>query len=162
MKARRHYIESITDGMYAIKREFLRQGFAKVVESGKPCLPVKNDAAHITSSQWAVLAIIIKKGGDVGIKEITTELGITSSATTQFVDGLVNKGYLVRKDNAADRRIRSVTLSDKHKKNIDNMRAKSIKQFAAMFDALTNKELAQYAALNKKIVDSILQRSSNI
>jgi len=59
----------------------------------------------ITHSQLFVLAII-EKCHDIGIKEISKKLNISSSAATQLVDGLVENGYVVRKADAADRRHR--------------------------------------------------------
>ncbi len=156
MKTRKQRIESIAEGMYAIRRKFMTQGLTGAKKSGKFCHHAKGDKHHITPSQWAVLAIVTKKE-DISIKELGKCLGITSSAATQLVDELVNKEYLVRENNTRDRRALSLRLSDQHKKRMADMKARNLQRFTAMFNVLTDKELAQYAALSKKITDGVPQ-----
>ena len=103
------------------------------------------------------LAAVMRKE-NVSITELAETLGVTASATTQLVDELVIKGYLMREDKTGDRRTLSLSLSDKCKKKFGDMKTKHIDRFMRMFDALTDKELEQYAAFNKKIAESILKK----
>lgn len=52
----------------------------------------------------------------------------------------------------------SLKLSDKSKKQIVKMKAVGTKCFMIIFDCLSDKEVAQYATLNKKISDNILNK----
>jgi DNA-binding MarR family transcriptional regulator len=146
MTNRKQHIEAILANMNAIKRTLMTQGLAK-----------NRGSARITPSQWTVLAMVMRKESN-SIKDVATGLGVTSSATTQLVDELVNKGFLTRHASARDRRTLSLALSLKYRKKMGDMRAKSMKQLGGMFDALTDKELAQYAALNKKVAESIINK----
>jgi DNA-binding MarR family transcriptional regulator len=138
-KTRKLHIESIIGNIYAIRRKFSDSGAAK------------NGQHDITSSQWAVLARVLKKE-NIGVKELGRELGITSSAITQLVDELVLKGYLVRQSSRSDRRALSLKLSDLRKKQIFAIKARTIRRLTSMFNALNDEELARYDILNKKIV----------
>ena len=93
-----------------------------------------------------------KKGA--GIKEIAEKLEMTSSAATQLVDGLVENGYLIRKNNTIDRRAILLEISPKHRKKMNNIKEKAIERFTVLFKTLNDKELATYAALQKKIIDT--------
>ncbi len=108
----------------------------------------------ITHSQLFVLAII-EKNQNIGIKEISRKLNITSSASTQLVDGLVAKGYVIRKSSSKDRRALHLSLSPQGRSHIADMKKKRMKMMMKFFDPLNDEELATYLALYKKIVTSI-------
>ncbi len=108
----------------------------------------------ITHSQLFVL-VIIEQHRNIGIKEISKKLNISSSATTQLVDGLVDNGYVVRKTDSKDRRALQLELSKKGKKHIAGLKNKYIKTIASLFDVLSNKELEIYLKLHKKILSKI-------
>lgn len=108
----------------------------------------------ITHSQLFVLAII-EKCHDIGIKEISKKLSISSSAATQLVDGLVENGYVVRKADAADRRALQLELSVKGRSHIAELKNKRLETIATLFDALNDRELKTYLNLHKKILSKI-------
>jgi len=111
----------------------------------------------ITPSQGFVLRFVAKNNS-ANIKAITQALNITSSAATQLVDGLVDKGYLVRKNNPDDRRVIILLLSLKAKKFFKECKEQGLQKMMEIFDILTDEELTQYAALNKKLVDFISKK----
>jgi DNA-binding MarR family transcriptional regulator len=108
----------------------------------------------ITPSQGFVLRFVAKNS-PVSVKAIAGSLHVTSSAATQLIDGLVDKGYLVRNENPDDRRIIALSLSEKAKKLFNEFREQGLQKMTELFDALTDEELVQYAALNKKIIDRV-------
>jgi DNA-binding MarR family transcriptional regulator len=150
MSSRKQYIAAIMESMHAVRRALILRHASKFSLG-------KHEKMSITPSQWAVLSIVMEKG-TTGVKELARSLGITSSATTQLVDGLVARGYLVRKSNVHDRRALSLELSEKKKKEMGALKKHMMGHFAAMFEALDDKELAHYARLNKKIVEHILKK----
>src|ERR1035437_6017857 len=72
---------------------------------------------RITPSQLEVL-MFVEQYGESTVKDVAKALGITSSAATQLIDGLVASGYLIRKTSTLDRRIVKLTLSKKTKTQI--------------------------------------------
>jgi DNA-binding MarR family transcriptional regulator len=112
---------------------------------------------HISLSQLVVLRIVSEYDG-ISIKEISGKLGITSSAVTQLVDGLVNKGYTRREGSLEDRRSLRVFLSSSGKEKINTLRLKGLKKLYSIFNVLDDEELETYCDLNRKIVDKILSR----
>jgi DNA-binding MarR family transcriptional regulator len=146
MKKRIHLIEEILNSFHA---------FRNMIRAKTASLGPQN---QITHSQWFVLTVIghIQK---TSVKELSEILGMSSSAVTQFVNGLVQSGYVMRHQDPKDRRSAELKLSPKGKKYIAATKEKRIVEMAGIFDALTDRELEQYARLQKKIISRFSNRS---
>ena len=112
---------------------------------------------QITFTEMIVLRIVEDHAG-IGIKELAGILGITSSAATQQVDGLVRKGYLVRAAAAQDRRSLQISLSPEMAKKINVLKRQGVSKLNSVFAALNDEEFLTYCALSKKIANQILER----
>ncbi len=143
MNDRRKLIEKIIENIHVIKHEIIAGihfFFADI---------------QITHSQWLVLHLV-KRNGTISIKDLANLLDTTSSAATQIVNGLVNKGLLLRKRNPDDRRTLKIELSEKFKNQFDSIKNKSFKTLSLLFDVLDDDELLKYCELNDKIAGKIL------
>jgi DNA-binding MarR family transcriptional regulator len=105
----------------------------------------------ITPSQGFVLRLVAS-GEAVNTKTLAQKLNISSSATTQLVDALVEKGLLVRTDSAHDRRIISLSLSKKAEDLYQEFKKKSLEDVKLLFDVFSDDELLQFVNLNKKLL----------
>lgn len=112
----------------------------------------------ITPSQGFVLRFV-GENNSANVKAIAQALNITSSAATQLIDGLVEKGYLIRKGNPDDRRVIALSLSEKAKKLFKEFKEQRLQKMLELFDPLTDEELVQYTTLNKKIVGNITNKN---
>jgi len=104
----------------------------------------------ITHSQWFVLGII-KHCQTSNVKDISKQLGISPSATTQLIDGLVENGYVIRKADPKDRRSVTLDISAKGKKRMMSMKKERLEKMEKLFAPLSDAELETYLKLNKKI-----------
>lgn len=114
---------------------------------------------HITHSQWFVLTMIghFKKRS---IKDLAQALEMSSSAVTQFVNGLVQAGLVSRKEDPNDRRLVELELSPRGKKHLADTKEKRITEMAEIFDALTDKELEEFVRLHRKISSKFSDKKS--
>ena len=142
MNDRRKLIEKSIENIYAIRSKIVAE------------MHLYFNVMQITHSQWIVLQLV-KKNVDISIKDLAGILGITSSATTQIVDSLVNKEFLFRKRNPDDRRVLKVALTEKSRAQIDLLKSKSFSTLSSLFDALDDDELLEYCELNSKIKGGI-------
>lgn len=142
MPGRKQDIKTIVDAMHAIRRKFIA------------CNGVKKTASSITPSQWAVLGVILENK-KVGVTDVAQQLGISSSAATQLVEGLVEKGYIVRRADKTDRRAFTLEIPSKHLRKIELLKSQTLERFTHLFGALTDKELKTYALLNQKLTRDI-------
>jgi DNA-binding MarR family transcriptional regulator len=107
--------------------------------------------ASITESQWLVIGHIFRNDGCT-TNEAAKALEMSGSAVTQLVNGLVTKGFVVRKRDEDDHRAFRLMLSKESRKRIDVHKKKRMQMMLKMFEALTDKEFEHYLALNKKII----------
>ncbi len=147
MENRRKIVEEITEALYLIRRKIASE------------MHHLSDEMQITHPQWIVLHHV-KKGGMTSIKDLANFLGITSSAATQIVDGLVKKELLLRKRNEEDRRILNIELSGKAISRFNSIKSTSFNTLSALFDVLDDKELEDYRDLNNKIASRIPDKSA--
>ncbi len=149
MSTRKQRIEEILHSFHALRS--ITKARARVLDA--------NHQVHITHSQWFVLRVVehFKKRN---IKDIAEALEMSSSAATQLVDGLVQKGYVLRQENPEDRRLVQLELSPKGKKHIAASKEKRIHEMAEIFDALTDQELKEFVRLLKKITSRIMHKKS--
>jgi DNA-binding MarR family transcriptional regulator len=142
MNDRRKLIEKSVENIYAIRKKIVGE------------MHLHFGTMQITHSQWVVLHLV-KKNADISIKDIAGLLGITSSATTQIVNTLVNKGCLFRKRNPDDRRVLKVALTEKSTTQLDSVKNKSFDTLSSLFDVLDDDELLKYCVLSSKITGNI-------
>lgn len=146
MTNRKQLIEDILNSFHAMRHKMKPKEFNSTHQN------------NITHSQWFVLGII-GNCKNASVKDISGMLGMSSSGATQLVDGLVQNGYVVRKDDPKDRRLVQLELSSKGKKQMAILRGKRIKEIEKLFDALTDSELETYLRLHKKITSKFLDKS---
>lgn len=141
MSQRSETIEAIMENFRHLKHS-LAEGFV---------FPKENT---ITPAQGFVLHFIAKSR-ESSVKDIAEKMRITSSAATQLSDALVKNGLLERRENAADRRAVSLTLSAAGKKKIAYMKEKGMKKMEELFSPLSDTEMETYLKLNQKIVENL-------
>src|SRR5437879_2790900 len=67
----------------------------------------------LTYSQWQVLSLVGKRApGAATQREIQSCLRVESATLTGVIDGLVRRGWLVRSENAEDRRVNELRLTE--------------------------------------------------
>jgi len=137
----------------------LMQGFEALHRSTKFRPPGFDDSAPVTPSQLRVLMVLEGQNGS-SLKEVAHLLGVSSSATTQLIDGLVANGYVIRKEDSADRRKMTITISDKTKKHIKKMKDMISQQFLELFEALTDEEFDQFHHLQMKAVEGFAKKKN--
>lgn len=148
---RERNLERILESIHAIKRVMsARHDSAE--------RPACHGRAHtpITPAQWEALATVLKKGS-LSVGELARALGVSSSAATQLVDELVQKGYLLRRESADDRRVQTLSLNERSRTEFASVRAEFAGHFARLFQGLNDDELAQYARLSQKVAESALE-----
>lgn len=137
MLSRKETLEEILKTLQLIKRALTRQHNSL-------------ESQEITPSQWAVIRIVHHQK-QTTVKEIAKELCISSSATTQLIDGLVEEGYIKRKEGKADRRLTHLSLSAKAKERLNKIKKEILARLLKMFKPLSDKELRYYLNLQQKI-----------
>ena len=145
MTQRRQQIEKMMEDLGVMKRQMM---------AGAPCHAKEG---HVTPSQWLVLQYL-RKQKTATMKEVAGALSMTSSAATQLVESLVQKGYVSKETNNEDKRALSLSLSSKSKKHIEAFRKKRIEAIEQVFGVLSDREFTTYCQLLGKITKGLVTK----
>lgn len=67
----------------------------------------------LTYSQWQVLSLVGKRApAPATQREVQSCMRVEAATLTGVVDGLVRRGWLLRRENAADRRVNELSLTE--------------------------------------------------
>jgi DNA-binding MarR family transcriptional regulator len=66
-------------------------------------------------------AFLVDEAGSLRVSELSDKLGLSLSATSRMVDGLVERGLLRREEDPEDRRARVLTLTAKGQAFVDRL-----------------------------------------
>jgi DNA-binding MarR family transcriptional regulator len=105
----------------------------------------------LAPSQWLVLHLVGRNSG-IGVKELAAALGITSSAATQLIDGLVKKGLLLRQPSEEDRRALRLSLPEESRKRIETMMEHRLTRAVDIFGVLDDAEFQTLLDLLNKVI----------
>jgi len=108
----------------------------------------------ITQSQGETI-YLIEAAGDPGARtsQIAEELGVSSSAITQLVDGLVDRGLVERRPDAADRRATRLHLTAEGIRLYALFDEARMRSASALLDSLSTDEVVDLASLMRRVVD---------
>ena len=139
MSDRKQHIEQLTEKVHSFRRLIAPDNQAAC---GEECL---------APSQWLAL-LMVKRQEGIGIKELAAQLGISSSAATQIVDGLVAKGFLNRQPSLEDRRALCLSLPEGARQQIEAMEQQRLQKLEAVFSALDDIEFQTFLNLIDKVI----------
>lgn len=105
----------------------------------------------LSHQQIMILFFIAKKKGGASVKELAKFINVTPGAITQFVDGLVEKKLVGRKEDARDRRSTSIKLTPAAAKKFNRFEKDYFVAVSLAFDNLSSEELEQFGRLVGKI-----------
>lgn len=113
---------------------------------------------RITPTQFGVL-MVLDGPEEHMVKDVAKALGTSSSAATQLIDSLVANGYVLREENAQDRRKVTLSLSAMAKREVAKIKQDVTKQFLNLFEVLSEKEFNQFMALHNKVIQRHLKNN---
>jgi DNA-binding MarR family transcriptional regulator len=87
----------------------------------------------------------------VSVKDIAKFLNVTKGAVTQFIDALVEKNLVKREEDARDRRLLRIRLTEFAESRFDQVKQSYYLSLNKLFDALTDQEVEQLVSLLEKL-----------
>ncbi len=105
----------------------------------------------ITFPQFCAL-LYLSQNGKCKMKELASHLDITPAAATGLIDRLIHQGMVSREDDANDRRIVWIVLSQKGRTALLNIEKQRIKSLTEVFGRLSEADRAAYLRILEKIV----------
>jgi DNA-binding MarR family transcriptional regulator len=98
------------------------------------------------------LFIALRHEGSIGMNELAHSLGIGAPTTSALVDSMVKKGWVDRREDAADRRRTLVQLTEEGEA-LSTHRPGQRGRFTQWFQSLSAEELAATVAVIDKLTE---------
>jgi DNA-binding MarR family transcriptional regulator len=105
----------------------------------------------LTRPQINIFFFVAHHQEGVSVKDIATFLTVTKGAVTQFIDTLVEKNLVKREEDARDRRLQRITLTEFAESRFDQFKQSYYRSLNTLFDALSDKEVEQLVSLLEKL-----------
>jgi DNA-binding MarR family transcriptional regulator len=105
----------------------------------------------LSPPQVHLLFSIASKQEGISVKDLAERTSVTPGAITQFVDGLVEMGLVMREGDPNDRRIVRLKLTELAKSQFEHFRKDYLTSASRVFNVLSNDEIKQLIALFDKI-----------
>lgn len=112
--------------------------------------------AGITRSQWWMLAFLSRRDG-MTQRALATDLDISTVAIGKFVDRLEVLGFVERRLDAQDARVKRVHLTKAGNKMVNTLRANVDRIEEEIVAKVSETDLASAAAVLVKIKDTLLE-----
>ena len=96
--------------------------------------------AELDSSFSQVKMLFLLEDGEHSVKEIAERLGLSLPAASRAVDGLIQRGYVSRRESATDRRSRLVALTGDGRAVVERVLRARLHTLEAFADELTPEE----------------------
>lgn len=114
----------------------------------------------ITRSQWWVLAFISRKDG-LPQTQLANELDVGKVALGALIDRLEAAGFVVRKPDAEDRRVKRIFLTKQAGGFLERLRKETDAFNASILDGIGRKSLEATAQTLLKMKKNLLANSEN-
>jgi DNA-binding MarR family transcriptional regulator len=105
----------------------------------------------LTKPQVNIFFFVAHHQDGVSVRDIAKFLNVTKGAVTQFIDTLVEKNLVKREEDARDRRVQRIKLTEFAESRFDQFKTSYYLSLNKLFDALTDKEVEQLVSLLEKL-----------
>ncbi|MEO5949224.1 MAG: MarR family transcriptional regulator [Candidatus Saccharimonas sp.] len=139
--SRSQRIETIFNNFHAIKRTY--------ADSSR----FSNRHFGVTMTQASVLMILFHQGRHT-MTQLAAAIGVSKSAASQLLDGLIEQNFVTRSQDEQDRRIAYVELTSRGKRHLKHVRGRGMGKIMEVFDLLDDQELAQIEAITTKLANA--------
>lgn len=103
----------------------------------------------------------LERGGAQNQMKLAELLGFTGGAMTNIAGKLVKMDLAIRRSNEQDRRQVLLEITEEGVKVLTEAQALGQKQHMELFEVLDTDEVAQYLAINEKILNNLKAKRTN-
>lgn len=111
------------------------------------------------SKQEFLSLLVIDKSGEAIMSQISDAMNMPMSTLTGIIDRLVKKGYISRNRNEMDRRIVTVSLTEKGREFTAKVKDQILSYIKDIYELLTLEEIQSLFAIGSKVINHLQQAS---
>jgi DNA-binding MarR family transcriptional regulator len=75
----------------------------------------------LSITQMKSLHVLVDRGSEVSVKELSDRLGLSLPGASRMIDTLLRRGWLERREDPDDRRMKRVRITDEGRKVLDRI-----------------------------------------
>lgn len=109
---------------------------------------------ELSMGQFKTLAMLRQSNAELTLKEVSEEMGLSLPATSRAIDALCQRGYVERREDEVDRRMKRVRIAESGAEVMDRVAAIRIEVIARFLDKLPDADRTRLA----KAISPILGR----
>lgn len=112
------------------------------------------DDSPLTAHQMYIMKVI-RKNPRINLTSLCNDLNLSKGAMSVTLNKLADGGFVLRKENAVDRRNIDIVLTKKGERILDDMQKRFGELFRLLTSTLSMEELEEIKTSLKKLNDSI-------
>ena len=128
----------------------LAEKMASVMRRMRASQDFKFSEFTLNPPQVRILFFTARQNKEVALKDLAEMLSVTPGAVTQFVDGLVDMDRVRREEDARDRRIIRIKLTELAMSQLEEFRKGYLAAASRIFDVLSDAEIKELVRLLDK------------
>jgi DNA-binding MarR family transcriptional regulator len=100
----------------------------------------------LSITQMKTLHVLADNGSEVSVKELSDRLGLSLPGASRIVDALLRRGWLERREDPVDRRMKRVRITDEGRKVLDRIEAARLAGLEDYAASLTPEQRARLSS----------------
>jgi DNA-binding MarR family transcriptional regulator len=100
----------------------------------------------LSITQMKTLHVLADNGSEVSVKELSDRLGVSLPGASRIVDALLRRGWLERREDPVDRRMKRVRITDEGRKVLDQIEAARLAGLEDYAASLTPEQRARLSS----------------
>jgi len=121
--------------LHAFWRELMKGSSATMVQI--------LESLDLSLTHMKVLHVLDDSDAELSVKELAAQIGISLPGASRTVDALLRRGLVERREDAEDRRIKRLTVTDAGRKALARLEAARLAGIAAYAETLTPEQRAR-------------------
>jgi len=101
---------------------------------------------ELSVTQYKMLTLLDGEDSELSLKEVAERLGLSFPASSRAVDGLCQRGYVVRREDGTDRRIKRVRIARAGAEVMSRVHTARVDTIARELEGLTDEQRAALSA----------------
>ncbi|CAN5473025.1 hypothetical protein BH20ACT18_BH20ACT18_00790 [soil metagenome] len=108
---------------------------------------------ELSVTQYKMLTLLDGEDSELSLKEVAERLGLSFPASSRAVDGLCQRGYVVRREDGTDRRVKRVRIATAGAEVMSRVHAARVDTIARELEGLTDEQRAALSAALAPLLD---------
>ncbi|HKS98502.1 MAG TPA: MarR family transcriptional regulator [Rugosimonospora sp.] len=141
----------VIDAQWCLRRAFARHG------SAAPLLDL-----NLTMQQTKALLVLSIHDNAMPGQALARHLGVSLATLTGIVDRLVSQGLVTRREDAEDRRVRLVELTEHGRSLVEGVRDAGLEHMRRLLSRLDDETLAAFELVLRRLRDAAEEEAAEL